>query len=133
MLGATGVRGANGTDTAVTPGLLADPSGRIVAVVNVVAMWPPIALGGIAPTHVLGCEDVTPTDEVLRPLRSRRTAILAVGCSLQNHRKLSRRWDTIDRGPMDIGCQPHSVAHRNHDIAAKSDVVAHLVLLLRAC
>ena|SRR5271167_1223375 len=134
MLGATRVRGSNGTDIAVTPSLLADPLGGIVAVVYVVAMRPPSALGGIAATHVLRNDHITPTDEVLHPLfgPTIATAILAVGRSLQNHGKLPGRRGAVNRGPMDIRRQPHSVAHRNHDIPAESDVVARLALGLRA-
>src|SRR6516225_6922538 len=131
MLGATGVRGANGTDIAVTPRLLADPFGRVVAIVRVVAMRPPTPLGGIAAAYVLSHENVTPADEVLRPQRSGWTAIFAVGRSLQYHGKLPGRWDAVRRRPVDICGQSHPVAHRNHNIAAENDTVMHLALVLR--
>src|SRR6516225_3724244 len=130
MLGTAGIRSADGADIAVAPRLLANPFGRVVAVAHVVAMRSPTSFGAIAATYVLHDDHVTATDEVLHPFRPLRvpTKILSVRRPLQDHRELSGYRDAVKSGSMDIGRQPHSVAHGHHDVPAESDTVARLAL-----
>ena len=109
----TRIRQAEGADTPVAPRLSRRPLDRVVAVLPLLVVRPELALRVVSPAHILrhdGIPGARRSDD--RRLGPRLDEIvLAVRRAVHQRREPSR-----GRGPVDIGAQGHTVAHRDRHV-----------------
>ena len=118
------VRKALRADPAVAPRLLHDPGAAVVAILSVAEILDVLALRVPSAAAVLKHHCVTVARVDVRDLLARVApglARLAVRRALQNDRRAFRQRLAVPRRQIDVRCQPHAIAHRDHDVALNDD------------
>ena len=120
------IRTAHRTDTAVAPGLAADPvtdvspiapgmrRGRVVVHPGGVR---PVTVAQVDQHHVVALGHKIVCDFAVAPLG------LVIGRMQHDRREAALDKGAVLRGPVDVKCQAHAVAHGHHDILGEVDTV----------
>ena len=106
----------------VRPSLLRYPLDRVVSIGGLVRVPIELSFGLETPPAILSHEVVPPLDEVLRLFHHPRL-FLVVGRPLEDRGELALDDSAFPRRPVNIGCQPHPIAHIHHDILHYCEVV----------
>ena len=132
-LGRRHVRRSHRADLAGRPRLSRGPFDSVVAVGRLAREGVPFALGAAAPAHVLDQNDVAVLGEESRGHGEARGA-LVVRRALDEHRKAARHGRAAACGMVNIGREPHPVAHREHHVAFDHDLeIVRRSLALTLC
>ena len=120
------IRTAHRTDTAVAPGLAADPvtdvgpiapgMGRGRVVVHPGGLRP-VTVAQVDQHHVVALGHKIVSDFAVAPLG------LVIGRMQHDRREAALDKGAVLRGPVDVKCQAHAVAHGHHDILGEVDTV----------
>ena len=118
VLRAADVRSANRAHLAVGPGLRGDPGADVHAVATIVVEHVPDAFRAISPPGVLHDECIAVRGKVLAVGLA---AILAVRRPHQDRRPIALERLALSRRQVNVGRQPHAVAHAHHDVLLRRD------------